>query len=156
MVEKKLGAKIECLNCGNELTCGWSPESANFKSKLQWQNANGKAHYKFEHGAYLCIGEDGEVIETAPKKDNRPEAKGLQPNLDKLIQHAKEERTPEQKVIDSIQMVELLWCPALEKAKAVYKIPETVTEPQTNKDVMILAQVFFKSMVEQYTSGEKC
>jgi hypothetical protein len=55
----------------------------------------------------------------------------------------------EQKVIDAIQMVELLWCPSLEKSKEVYKC-QNAAEPQTNKDVMILAQVFFKAMVESW------
>jgi len=153
MVEKKEGATMECLNCGNDLVCGWSKPSDTFKQKLQWQNKNGKAHYKYENGEYLCIGEDGEVIETLPKKDTKPEAKGLQPNLDKVIKDATEEtpkRSPEQKVIDAIQMVELLWCPALEKAKEVYQISPDTKEPQTNKDVMILSQVFFKAMVESY------
>lgn len=153
MVEKKEGATMECLNCGNDLVCGWSKPSDTFKQKLQWQNKNGKAHYKYENGEYLCIGEDGEVIETMTKKDTKPEAKGLQPNLDKVIKDATEEtpkRSPEQKVIDAIQMVELLWCPALEKAKEVYKISPDTKEPQTNKDVMILSQVFFKAMAESY------
>lgn len=152
MVEKKEGAIMDCLNCGNELKCGWSKPSDTFKQKLQWQNKNGKAHYKFENGDYLCIGEDGEVIEkeTVIKNDHKVEQKPID------VRPKVQERTVEQRLIDSVLMVDALWKPALEKAKEVYKIPSTVTEPQTNKDVMILAQVIFKAMVEQYTSGEKC
>lgn len=157
MVEKKEGAIMDCLNCGTELKCGWSKPSDTFKQKLQWQNQNGKAHYKYENGEYLCIDENGEVIPTKKELDSKNKniqdeqareqdlSKGRLPEIKNGNY-----RSQEQKVIDAIQMVELLWCPSLEKAKEVYSVTGLNTDPTKNKDVMILGQVFFKAMVESW------
>lgn len=153
MVEKKEGAIMDCLNCGNELTCGWSKPSDTFKQKLQWQNKNGKAHYKYENGEYLCIDENGEVIETMKtrqKLDSKTrEAQDSMMEEQALSRGPQPKQNSETRVINAIQMVELLWCPSLEKAKEVYAIKDNVIN---NKDVMILAQVFFKAMVESWNA----
>jgi len=149
MVEKKEGNKTDCINCGQELTCGWSKPSGKFGQKLQWQNPDGTAHYtKFDGSMYVCPVEKEIDVKGGPKVEQDGKMRGPVNQMPKS-QPVEQLRSSEQKVIDAISMVELLWCPALEKAKEVYKC-QNITEPQTNKDVMILAQVFFKSMVESY------
>lgn len=143
MVEKVQGGKMNCLNCGAELICGWSKPSGGYAPKLQWQNQDKTAHFtRFDGSKYVCPvekeSERPDVPQTIPVRNSPRE------------EFTKPQKTSEQKMIEAIGMVDLLWKPALEKAKEVYKIPATVTEPQTNKDVMILSQVFFKAMVENY------
>ena len=60
MVEKKLGAEMDCDSCGTHITCNKKTYAA-FKDKpertvLQWQNEDGTAHYKWiSEGKYDCI-----------------------------------------------------------------------------------------------------
>lgn len=53
MVEKQEGASMICSSCGEKLVCRMS----NYKShpnKLQWQNPDGTAHYKYDNGKFTC------------------------------------------------------------------------------------------------------
>ena len=54
MVEKKEGATMSCQNCGTELVCHMSSYKGDFQNKLQWQNQDGTAHYKFNGSEYSC------------------------------------------------------------------------------------------------------
>lgn len=54
MVEKKDGAEMTCKSCGTELICHMSNYKGDFKNKLQWQNEDGTAHYKFNGTEYSC------------------------------------------------------------------------------------------------------
>lgn len=151
MVEKKEGNKMNCLNCGEELTCGWSKPSGGYAPKLQWQNPDKTAHFtRFDGSKYICPVEKEEIdTKGSIKRGQDGSMKGPVNQIPKP-QQVEQLRSSEQKVIDAIQMVELLWCTALEKAKKVYKISLDTKEPHTNKDVMILGQVFFKAMTESY------
>ena len=73
MVEKTDGAEMTCKSCGTELICHMSSYKGNFKNKLQWQNADGKAHYSTTNGKdFTCNIPEQE--ETTP--DNEIELKG--------------------------------------------------------------------------------
>jgi len=53
MVEKKLGAMMTCQNCGTLLTCNQIEYMG--ETKLQWQNPDKSAHYKFiTDGKFEC------------------------------------------------------------------------------------------------------
>lgn len=54
MVEKKEGAEMTCLKCQTKLVCHMSNYKGDFKNKLQWQNQDGTAHYKFNGSEYSC------------------------------------------------------------------------------------------------------
>ena len=54
MVIKTDGAEMTCKSCGTELICHMSDYKGDFKNKLQWQNEDGKAHYKFNGKEYSC------------------------------------------------------------------------------------------------------
>ena len=51
-LEKVLGNKETCRSCQNEIVCG----EATYKgeTKLQWQNADGKPHYKKDGDKFTC------------------------------------------------------------------------------------------------------
>lgn len=71
--EKKAGAEIVCAACGNTLVCRMS-EYANQNNKLQWQNKDGGAHYKFiKEGEYKCIDKNGNVIPLKQKQETKKE-----------------------------------------------------------------------------------
>lgn len=58
MVEKKLGAEMDCGKCGTHVTCNEKTYAA-YKDKpartvLQWQNDDDTAHYKFNGKEYSC------------------------------------------------------------------------------------------------------
>ena len=56
MVEKTDGAEMTCKSCGTELICHMSSYKGDFKNKLQWQNEDGTAHYKWiSKEKYDCI-----------------------------------------------------------------------------------------------------
>jgi len=46
-IEKKEGATMTCQNCKTELVCHMSTYEGDFQNKLQWQNPDGSAHYKW-------------------------------------------------------------------------------------------------------------
>ena len=54
MPEKVEGAEMTCKGCGTELICHMSNYKGDFKNKLQWQNEDGTAHYKFNGKDYSC------------------------------------------------------------------------------------------------------
>ena len=47
-LEKKDGNIEQCPNCHKKIYCRMTKGSEKYPSKLQWQNENGKAHYKFD------------------------------------------------------------------------------------------------------------
>lgn len=57
MTEKKEGAMMKCSKCGLTLTCRMSNYAYPYQNKLQWQNDDGSAHYKFASGKISCTGE---------------------------------------------------------------------------------------------------
>lgn len=73
MVEKTEGAEMKCKSCGTDLICHMSNYKGDFKNKLQWQNENGTAHYKFNGKDYSCnIPEQEEnEIELKPKDESQ-------------------------------------------------------------------------------------
>lgn len=55
MVEKKEDATMTCQNCGTDLVCHMSSYKGDFKNKLQWQNSDSTAHYKYNGHEYSCV-----------------------------------------------------------------------------------------------------
>jgi hypothetical protein len=58
VVEKKEGATMTCQGCGERLVCRMSNYKHPYANKLQWQNQDGTAHYKFDGGKFSCTGVD--------------------------------------------------------------------------------------------------
>ena len=57
MVEKKEGATMKCSRCGVILTCRMSNYRHPYQNKLQWQNQDGTAHFKYDGGKFTCTGD---------------------------------------------------------------------------------------------------
>ena len=55
VVEKKEGATMKCNTCKTELVCHMSAYKGDYENKLQWQNPDGKPHYKYDNGEYKCV-----------------------------------------------------------------------------------------------------
>ena len=47
-----------CHQCGDKLFCRMSNYKHPYKNKLQWQNQDGTAHYKYDGGKFTCTGID--------------------------------------------------------------------------------------------------
>lgn len=60
MVEKREGAVMMCNQCGDKLICRMSNYRHPYSNKLQWQNQDGSAHYKYDGGVFTCTGTDME------------------------------------------------------------------------------------------------
>jgi len=54
VVEKQEGATMMCGNCGEKLICRMSNYKHPYTNKLQWQNQDGTAHYKYDGGKFTC------------------------------------------------------------------------------------------------------
>lgn len=54
MAEKQEGATMVCSSCGEKLTCRMSNYKPPYTNKLQWQNQDGSAHYKYDDGKFTC------------------------------------------------------------------------------------------------------
>ena len=50
IVAKKEGAQMSCKNCGTDLVCRTKDYGGAYAPTLQWQNPDGKAHYKTTDG----------------------------------------------------------------------------------------------------------
>ena len=60
MIEKRDGATMICNQCGMKLVCRMSHYKHPYTNKLQWQNSDGTAHYKYDGGKFTCTGQDKE------------------------------------------------------------------------------------------------
>lgn len=60
VAEKREGATMVCSRCGEKLVCGMSNYRHPYANKLQWQNPDGSAHYKYDGGTFTCTGKDRE------------------------------------------------------------------------------------------------
>jgi len=58
VVEKREGATMTCHQCGEKLFCRMSNYLHPYTNKLQWQNQDGTAHYKYDSGKFTCTGVD--------------------------------------------------------------------------------------------------
>ncbi len=58
MPEKLEGATMICQSCGEKLVCRMSAYKHPYSNKLQWQNFDGTAHYKYDGGKFSCTGVD--------------------------------------------------------------------------------------------------
>jgi len=58
MVEKREGTSMICHQCNEKLICRMSKYRHPFTNKLQWQNQDGTAHYKYDGGKFTCTGID--------------------------------------------------------------------------------------------------
>ena len=47
-----------CHQCGEKLVCRMSNYKHPYTNKLQWQNQDGSAHYKYDGGKFTCTGKD--------------------------------------------------------------------------------------------------
>ena len=74
MVEKKEGATMVCVQCGVKLVCGMSKYPHPYKNKLQWQNSDGSAHYKYDSGKFSCTGEEKESNEALFENGNQSDS----------------------------------------------------------------------------------
>lgn len=55
-VQKTDGATMTCQNCNTKLTCRMSSYEGSFENKLQWQNPDRTAHYKWKSpGKFECV-----------------------------------------------------------------------------------------------------
>lgn len=91
-LEKILGKKETCRSCKNEIICGNTTYQN--ETKLQWQNSDGKAHYKKnDDGTFTCRTlmkvEDTKVDESDPvvlwTKDTYETELKIRATLRKLI-----------------------------------------------------------------------
>lgn len=77
-IPKTEGATMTCVECSTELECHMSTYSGSYQNKLQWQNPDGSAHYKWigtdkdGNAKFKCV-----LPETKP-----PETKPTQQELD--------------------------------------------------------------------------
>lgn len=56
MVDKVEDAEMTCKSCGSDLVCHMSKYEGGFENKLQWQNTDGSAHYKWKSpGKFDCV-----------------------------------------------------------------------------------------------------
>ena len=60
MIEKREGATMDCKSCGEKLICRMSNYKHPYTNKLQWQNQDGSAHYKYDGGKFTCSGQTKE------------------------------------------------------------------------------------------------
>jgi len=76
IVVKKEGATQTCNRCGSDLICRLKDYGGNFAPTLQWQNYDGKAHYKTSDGKnYSCnIPEDEDAEQTKIPNESTPSA----------------------------------------------------------------------------------
>ena len=49
---------MTCQQCGDKLFCRMSNYKHPYTNKLQWQNQDGTAHYKYDGGKFTCTGVD--------------------------------------------------------------------------------------------------
>ena len=63
MVEKKEGATMICHQCEQKLVCRMSAYKHPYTNKLQWQNSDGSAHYKYDGRNFTCTGTEKEAKE---------------------------------------------------------------------------------------------
>jgi len=47
---------MTCHQCGENLTCRMSNYKHPYTNKLQWQNQDGTAHFKYDGGKFSCTG----------------------------------------------------------------------------------------------------
>lgn len=93
MVEKKDGAEMTCKSCDTELICHMSNYKGDFKNKLQWQNEDGTAHYKFNGKDYSC---------------NIPKQEETEPNEIELKPKDKSQTTLPEKIPHNLTTQEML------------------------------------------------
>lgn len=56
MVDKVEDAEMTYKSCGYDLVCHMSKYEGGFENKLQWQNSDGSAHYKWKSpGKFGCV-----------------------------------------------------------------------------------------------------
>ncbi len=71
-VPKSEGATMTCLECQTKLECHMSTYSGSYQNKLQWQNSDGSAHYKWSgtdeqgNAKFKCMIPDTKPPETKP------------------------------------------------------------------------------------------
>jgi len=54
--DKVEDAEMTCKSCGTDLVCHMSKYEGGFENKLQWQNSDGTAHYKWKSpGKFDCV-----------------------------------------------------------------------------------------------------
>lgn len=127
--EKTEGAKKTCESCGTDVECHMSNYANNFQNKLQWQNADGTAHYKWiGPEKYECIKQQDDSTQTEAPKEAIQEPPSF-PGVNVIPK----------KVIDYHNNA---WEIALMKAKKVYE-----GKNATEVSMMILAQVFYKGLM---------
>ena len=51
---------MACRHCGEDLVCRMSEYMHPYANKLQWQNQDGSAHYKYDKGVFTCTGQDSQ------------------------------------------------------------------------------------------------
>jgi len=148
MVDKTEGVKMTCQGCGENLECHMSNYDGDFENKLQWQNSNGSAHYKWagknEDGSskFKCVMMDVTTSTTSEPTTNTAEDGPKIP----LSQIADEE-----KITKTTQIAIRL---DVEAKRATYgNMSSSDVEKlsqQQQKDMSIAKSVLFKGMVEIY------
>lgn len=67
MADKEEGAEMKCKGCGTLLVCHMSTYQNGFENKLQWQNSDGSAHFKWTGpGKFDCV--KGKDAPTTPQE----------------------------------------------------------------------------------------
>lgn len=92
MVEKKEDATMTCQNCNTDLICRKKYYGGDFASKLQWQNADGTAHYKWKgDGKFDCVlPKDDDAQEAPPPTISSTDLKPLDPIVTKIVSNEAE------------------------------------------------------------------
>jgi len=90
-IEKKEGATMTCQECSTKLECHMSNYKGDFQNKLQWQNPDGSAHYKWNgtddkgQPKFKCVLPETAAPETAPtQQENDSNQKHLQEKQEEI------------------------------------------------------------------------
>jgi len=74
-IPKTEGATMTCLECSTKLECHMSTYSGDFQNKLQWQNPDGSAHYKWNgtddkgNAKFKCMIPETTAPKTTPTQE---------------------------------------------------------------------------------------
>jgi len=90
MVEKTEGAKWDCVTCGTHLVCRMKDYDGDFKSKLQWQNEDGSAHFSYDGHDFSCNTPPNSDTSSTPDPNPTPPSETSKDDSDVQRQAEKE------------------------------------------------------------------
>lgn len=130
-VVKQEGETKKCESCGDKITVRMSAYSGSYANKLQWQNEDGTAHYKWiGTDKYECVRQKEDSTQKEVPKQTIQEPPSF-PGVNVVPK----------KIIDYHNNA---WEIALMKAHKVY---QNENGSEKKKSTYILAQVFYKGLM---------